>query len=65
MIKPEIVIEDKINFEKQVKKKTIYNPYKKRRKNNRKNTRGRKTQIIKYMIEYIWPPIFKLKIIKH
>jgi len=61
MIKPEIVIEDKINFKKQVKKETIYNPYKKRRKNNRKNTRGRKIQIIKDT----WPPIFILKIIKH
>lgn len=46
---------------KQVKKETIYNPYKKRRKNNRKNTRGCKIQIIKDT----WPPIFILKIIKH
>jgi hypothetical protein len=65
MIKPEIIIEDRINFEKEVKKEISFNPYKKKRKNNRKNTRGRKSQIIEYMIGYTFPPIFKTKIIKH
>lgn len=36
-----------------------------RRKNNRKTTRGRKTQVIKIQVSNTWPPKFIEKTIKH
>lgn len=61
---PEIRIEAKKIDEQKIKKDTIYIPNK-FRKNNRKNTLGRYTQVIHYIDSTVFPPVIKTKYIKH
>lgn len=62
---PEIIKDYKIKEEKRQKEKEFIFYPNKFRKNNRKNTMGRYTQIINFFDYSAFPPILKTKFIKH
>lgn len=63
-IAPEIEFHERIQEEKRQKERLSYN-IGSSRKNNRKTTKGRKTQYIHGLDDSIFPPKFFTKTIKH
>jgi hypothetical protein len=64
-MKPEIQIVEQIMVEKEVRTEPKVKTSKGRRNNNRKNSNGRTTQIIKVQVPNTFPPIYYNKTIFH
>jgi hypothetical protein len=64
-MKPEIQIVERINQEKEVRTEPKLKTSKGKRMNNRKNTKGRTTQVIRCVVPNTFPPIFYNKTIFH
>jgi hypothetical protein len=64
-IVPEVEIIETIKEEKKQKEKIVINSLFKRRKNNRKNTKGRYTQFVQCIDDSVFPPVLFTRTIKH
>lgn len=62
---PLIQIVDSIQNQKEIKQEFKFPTFGKKRKNNRKSTKGRHTQKIVCIDDSFFPPKFYIKFIKH
>ena len=64
-LNPEVQIVERLIQEAKQRYESGYFGSKRQRKNNRKNTRSRKTQFITCLVKGSFPPMFNVKCVKH